>query len=226
MTAAVDFFALSPPDYQDIGLEHWLLALRGRYDRTGARLADDHYSRRTRGAPAFIGPGNVIVLISRDHLSVFAWWRPDPDTGPPAMNGLNGWTCTIFRRTGGPRASDLILDAECAIDACKLDCGPDGLITYGGRRRGEAVTTSQRHPANRGLVMLAAWVEPVLRDHVRERAREAGVTLSQWIADALRRESVRQTAERALRDSSASYGRDFADDNEPKPKPAGSTPEG
>ena len=47
------------------------------------------------------------------------------------MNGLDGWTCTIFRREGGDvRASDLILDAEAAIAERGLTCGPDGLLTY------------------------------------------------------------------------------------------------
>jgi len=46
------------------------------------------------------------------------------------MNGLDGWTCTIFRREGGPMASDLILDAERVIHILGHACGPDGLLTY------------------------------------------------------------------------------------------------
>jgi hypothetical protein len=43
------------------------------------------------------------------------------------MNGLDGWTCTIFRNEGsGHRSSDLVRAAEAFIE----DCGPDGLITY------------------------------------------------------------------------------------------------
>lgn len=46
------------------------------------------------------------------------------------MNGLDGWTCTIFRREAGALASDLILAAERALVAEVGECGPDGLITY------------------------------------------------------------------------------------------------
>lgn len=42
------------------------------------------------------------------------------------MNGLDGWTCTIFRNESRVLSSELILDAETFID----DCGPSGLITY------------------------------------------------------------------------------------------------
>lgn len=44
-----------------------------------------------------------------------------------------------------------------------------------------------RHPANRGLVMLAAWVEPALRDHVRARAKERGEPLSAFVTRAVLR---------------------------------------
>jgi len=52
-------------------------------------------------------------------------------TSPPYwVNGLDGWTCTIFRREGAGLASEMILDAELAFDAFGYGCGPDGLITY------------------------------------------------------------------------------------------------
>lgn len=46
------------------------------------------------------------------------------------MNGLDGWTCTIFRRTGGEQASRLILDAERCLLQEAQDCGKDGMLTY------------------------------------------------------------------------------------------------
>jgi hypothetical protein len=42
------------------------------------------------------------------------------------MNGLDGWTCTIFRNETGALSSMLILEAESFIE----ECGPSGLITY------------------------------------------------------------------------------------------------
>lgn len=121
---------LVPQDYRDIGLDHWLLAERGAYDPIGRRLADNHYSRRKVGSPQFMPPGQRFVLVARDLRSVWGWWRPHPNAGIRAMNGLDGWTCSIFRRTGGATSSELILDAERAIAALRFDCGPSGLITY------------------------------------------------------------------------------------------------
>lgn len=118
------------PDYIEIGCQHWRRARRDKYDPIGRALADGHYSRRKVGSPQFMPPGKTIVLVTRDGLSVFGWWRPDPASGIKAMNGLDGWTCTIFRRTGGPLASDLVLDAERALAAIAPDCGPDGMLTY------------------------------------------------------------------------------------------------
>ena len=60
---------------------------------------------------------------------MFGWWRPHPAAGIVAMNGLDGWTCTIFRNEGATRASDLIRAAEDEL-LRRHDCGPDGLLTY------------------------------------------------------------------------------------------------
>jgi len=48
------------------------------------------------------------------------------------MNNLDGWTCTIFRNESAIRSSDLILDAELAIDEAgpEYEIGPDGMLTY------------------------------------------------------------------------------------------------
>jgi hypothetical protein len=118
------------PDYLEIGCEHWQRARRGHCDPVGLLLADGHYSRRKPGSPQFMAPGNRIVLVSRDRQSVFGWWRPDPKRFQCAMNGLDGWTCVIFRRTGGVLASDLLLDAESGLAALAPDCGSSGMLTY------------------------------------------------------------------------------------------------
>lgn len=123
-------FALTQDGYRDIGLRHWLLSESGAFDDVGRALADAHYSRRKVGAPQFMPPGQRFALISRDMRSVWGWWRPHPSAGITPMNGLDGWTCVIFRRTGGVMASELVLDAELAIGALGHDCGPDGLLTY------------------------------------------------------------------------------------------------
>lgn len=103
-----------------------------KFDAAAVRLADGHYSRRKPGSPQFMPPGQTIVMLTPGDTAVFGWWRPDPRSGIRAMNGLDGWTCSIFRRT--PlclwRASELILDAETELARAGHGCGPDGMLTY------------------------------------------------------------------------------------------------
>lgn len=108
--------------------EHW--ARITKFDPAAAYLADGHYSRRTIGSPQFVPPGQTVCLLTRDQRAVFGWWRPHPDSGLKAMNGLDGWTCTIFRNLSSVRSSELILDAELALYSLGVTCGPDGFITY------------------------------------------------------------------------------------------------
>ncbi len=108
-------------------------------DVDGARLADGHYTRRTVGAKQFMPPGERFALITPCKLAVFGWWRPHPTSGIVAMNGFDGWTCSIFRNTGAGLSSELILDAERELVAYANErwqgtayapCGPSGLLTY------------------------------------------------------------------------------------------------
>ena len=124
MKAQLDMF----PARFNIGLEHWQRTTK--FDEQACALADQHYSRRVPGSGQFMPPGQTIVLISRDNAAVFGWWRPHPESGIRSWNGLDGWTCTIFRNQSDMLSSDLIMDAESAIKACGYDCGPDGLLTY------------------------------------------------------------------------------------------------
>lgn len=101
-----------------------------KFDTRACALADRHYSRRKVGSPQFMPPGQTIVLLTPGADAVFGWWRPDPKAGIKPMNGLDGWTCTIFRNESPAKSSDLILLAEDALRASGYGCGPDGLITY------------------------------------------------------------------------------------------------
>lgn len=51
------------------------------------------------------------------------------------MNGLDGWTCTIFRNEGAGQSSGLILEAEQWVLARGYSVGPDGFLTYVWDRR-------------------------------------------------------------------------------------------
>ena len=100
-----------------------------KFDPDAARLADRHYSRRTPGSPQFMPPGQTLILINPERSAVFGWWRPHPDAGIVPMNGLDGWTCTIFRNESETLSSILILDAETFLRE-SYNCGPDGMLTY------------------------------------------------------------------------------------------------
>jgi hypothetical protein len=105
-----------------------------KFDPRGAALADRHYSRRKVGSRQFMPPGQTIVMLADTTAltagALWGWWRPDPSSGITAMNGLDGWTCTIFRNEGSELSSRLILDAELAWSECGYDIGPDGMLTY------------------------------------------------------------------------------------------------
>ena len=75
-------------------------------------------------------PGETMVLVADDGLAVFGWWRPHPASGLRAMNGLDGWTCTIFRNEGASLSSLLILEAERFLRDRAASCGPDGMLSY------------------------------------------------------------------------------------------------
>ncbi len=120
MTLAFDFVAKVDGPWRRIT----------KFDRVAAALADRHYSRRKIGSPQFMPPGETVILLTTDQLAVWGWWRPHPRSGIKAMNGLDGWTCTIFRNEGPARSSDLILAAEAYLRDLGVTIGPDGLLTY------------------------------------------------------------------------------------------------
>lgn len=99
-----------------------------KFDPRSAALADRHYSRRKIGSPQFMPPGQTVILYRPG--AVFGWWRPDPASGIRAMNGLDGWTCTIFRNETRWLASVLIVEAERELVEAAGGCGPDGLLSY------------------------------------------------------------------------------------------------
>jgi hypothetical protein len=101
-----------------------------KFDKYAVKLADQHYSRRKPGSSQFMPPGQTIVLLSENRDAVWGWWRPHPSSGIKQMNGLDGWTCTIFRNTGRILSSKLILAAEKILKDSGETCGPNGMLTY------------------------------------------------------------------------------------------------
>lgn len=115
-------------------------------------------------------PGETLVLLTDDGSAVFGWWRPHPASGLKSMNGLDGWTCTIFRYVDGVPgvASKLILSAETKLRETKRTCGPDGLLTYVFDRKIRSV--------NPGFCFkIAGWRRPPLP--IRPRSGDKKKTL-------------------------------------------------
>lgn len=110
----------------------WTRSSSGAFDKQGCELADRHYSRRKIGSPQFMPPGQRFVLIAPG--AVWGWWRPHPKSGIKAMNGLDGWTCVIFRNESQVRSSLLVLEAENELvrycNETGANCGPSGMLTY------------------------------------------------------------------------------------------------
>ena len=120
----------------------------GKFDKAAALLADRHLSRRKPGSPQFMPPGQTIILATECRDAVWGWWRPHPRSGLKAWNGLDGWTCTIFRNESSVLSSALIFEAEQWI----TECGPDGLLTY--------VWDRKVRSSNPGFCFLCAgWVK-------------------------------------------------------------------
>jgi len=186
-----------------------------KFDRDGARLADGHYSRRTPGSPQFMPPGETLVLVTKDRDAVWGWWRPHPRSGLKAMNGLDGWTCSIFRNTGAHLSSRLILDAEIELLEAERrgdtagPCGPDGLLTY--------VWPRKIHSDNPGwCFQIAGWTRDAWTRSKKRLLRKpyvlAGVAACGWAPEGTSRMngplqlSIATTTERA-RDVDSRVGR-------------------
>ena len=95
----------------------WEPARDGNRDRVIYRMARRHYSAKKNPHPKiaqFVGPGEKMVLVTRNHAAIFAWRNFIDDSGQEGVN------CCIFRREGPPCinsahnhcASNLILRAE------------------------------------------------------------------------------------------------------------------
>lgn len=69
-------------------------------------LADKHYSRKSKGANLFVGPGEKIVLVTLNYDALFVWrlsvLREDNQAGVE---------CSIFRNESNILSSELIKEA-------------------------------------------------------------------------------------------------------------------
>lgn len=144
---------------------HWQVI----YDGNGAarELFDEHYSRTRyadgRTPKLFVGPGQKMVLKTRDNTAIFAW-RKFIDDAIPKQTGVN---CAIFRNEGDVRSSQLILEAEIFA---RLRWPTDRLYTY--------VDDSKIKSANPGCCFLkAGWQRVRDADRQWQRTRSGKLIL-------------------------------------------------
>ena len=97
-----------------------------RASRTGAKLADRHYSRRTPGSPQFVPPAPAVILVTDCGRAV--WVTTAPKFSDHAWPGA--WMCTIFRNEGAGLSSELIRQAVAATRWRWPTVPAPGMITF------------------------------------------------------------------------------------------------
>lgn len=91
-------------------------------DSNARKLADNHYSRKTKGAKYFCGPGEKLVLITPDKKALFVWRK-----NKIRWDGQNGVECTIFRNECAGLSSELIKEA---VRMARKEWPDERLFTY------------------------------------------------------------------------------------------------
>lgn len=110
-------------------MTHWMHV--GETVQDARLLADDHYSRKTKGARRFMPPGNKIVLMTHDMKCVWGLARNDPTSGILRRDGFVCWENTIFRKTSNcALASDLIKEAVAICIGFWGNIPQDGIHTF------------------------------------------------------------------------------------------------
>lgn len=104
----------------------WRLSWRA--DPIAAAIADRHYNRQRPGSAQFVPPGRCLVLVTDDEQAAWVTSWPLADYVQHAWAGA--WVNSLFRREGGPLASDLIREAV-AITRWRWPEVPElGMVTF------------------------------------------------------------------------------------------------
>ena len=90
------------------GTGHWMHSRDG--DPYALSAYEQHYSahryRDGRVRKLFVGPGQKMVLVSRDGLALFVWRKFR------SLDHQEGINCAVFRNVGPVLSSELILEAD------------------------------------------------------------------------------------------------------------------
>ncbi len=109
------------------GIEVGVWQHRSKRDAAALALFDRHYSCQTH-PPGEVGPpGRKIVLVAPDEQAMWCSHWPFPEL---AMDGLDSYRCSAFRREAGLLASDLIVAAMDYTCERWGDPPRDGWVTW------------------------------------------------------------------------------------------------
>lgn len=89
----------------------WLIV--SDHDTELRKLADRHYSRKTKGAKKYVGPGEYLALITPEGRAGFIWRKTKIEL---RNDGQEGIECTLFRN----EAQELYLSSCLILEAEKL----------------------------------------------------------------------------------------------------------
>lgn len=105
---------------------NWLRADRAHRD--AAALADRHYNRQKVGSRQFVPPGSCLVFLTACRQAVWVTSWPRAEYVRHAWAGA--WVNSLFRREGGPRASDLIREAVWSTLALWAPAPALGIVSF------------------------------------------------------------------------------------------------
>lgn len=103
----------------------WRLSWRA--DPCGRVLADRHYNRQSVGAAQFVPPGRCLVMRAEGPS---VWVTSWPKAEYTKHEWAGAWVNSLFRREGGPLASELITEAVAATRWNWPDVPPLGIVTF------------------------------------------------------------------------------------------------
>lgn len=98
-----------------------------RAEPAAVAIADRHYNRQKLGTPQFVPPGRCLVLVADGPAAWVTSW-PFPEWVKHRWPGA--WVNSLFRREGGPLASDMILEAVAATRWFWPDVPTLGLVSF------------------------------------------------------------------------------------------------
>lgn len=101
---------------------------RSKMDQKARLIADNHYSRRSKGSKQFVQPGRSLVLTTKDYDALWVSMWPYAQYVRHAWP--DSWFCQIFRNEGSTLSSTLVKEAVAITLEYWKFIPEDGFITF------------------------------------------------------------------------------------------------